>query len=65
MKGTAGVSVTGLLLAKAAAARTIITSSSDEKLAFVRKNYRADHIINYKKTPGWAAEANKITAGEV
>lgn len=64
MKGTGGVSITGLLLAKAAGARTIITSSSDEKLAVVQKKYGADHIINYKTTPDWAAEANKLTGGE-
>jgi NADPH:quinone reductase-like Zn-dependent oxidoreductase len=52
------------MLAKAAGARTIITSSSDDKLAFVQKKYGADHIINYKSTPDWAAEANKITGGE-
>lgn len=64
MKGTGGVSVTGLMLAKEGGARTIITSSSDDKLAYVQKKYGADHTINYKTTPDWAAEAKKITGGE-
>lgn len=64
IKGTGGVSVTGLLLAKAAGARTIITSSSDDKLAYVQKKYGADYTINYKTQPNWAAEANKLTGGE-
>ncbi|EME80764.1 uncharacterized protein MYCFIDRAFT_189177 [Pseudocercospora fijiensis CIRAD86] len=35
-QGTGGVSMTGLMLAKAAGAKTIITSSSDEKLKFAQ-----------------------------
>lgn len=62
--GTGGVSTTGLVLAKAAGARTIITSSSDEKLKYVKEKYGVDHTINYKKTPDWAAEAQKITDGQ-
>lgn len=58
------MSVTGLALAKAAGATTIITSSSDEKLDHVRKTFGADYTINYKTTPDWAAEANKITSGK-
>lgn len=57
------MSITGLLLAKAAGAITIITSSSDSKLELVQKKYGADYVINYKSTPDWAAEANKITQG--
>ncbi|KAJ9491855.1 hypothetical protein VN97_g1399 [Penicillium thymicola] len=63
-QGTGGVSVTGVVLAKAAGATTIITSSSDEKLAYVKEKYGVDHVINYKKTPDWAAEAQKITGGQ-
>ncbi|EHK95984.1 NAD(P)-binding Rossmann-fold containing protein [Glarea lozoyensis ATCC 20868] len=62
-QGTGGVSITGLILAKAAGATTIITSSSDEKLELVQKKYGADHTVNYKKTPDWASEVNKITEG--
>ncbi|RDW57284.1 hypothetical protein BP5796_12734 [Coleophoma crateriformis] len=63
-QGTGGISATGLLLAKAAGARTIITSSSDDKLALVQEKYGADHVINYKTTPDWAAEAMCLTGGE-
>lgn len=58
------MSITGLVLAKAAGATTIITSSSENKLAYVKEKYGADHVINYKKTPNWAAEAQKITGGQ-
>ena len=61
--GTGGVSITGLILAKAAGATTIITSSSDEKLQLVKDKYGPDYVINYKTTPDWAAEAKKITGG--
>ncbi|CAG7955321.1 unnamed protein product [Penicillium nalgiovense] len=63
-QGTGGVSITGLVLAKAAGARTIITSSSDEKLQHVKAQYDVDYTINYKTTPDWAAEAQKITNGQ-
>ena len=63
LPGTGGVSVTGLILAKAAGAKTIITSSSDEKLAYVQKTYGADHTVNYKTTPNWSQEVLKITNG--
>lgn len=61
--GTGGVSITGLILAKAAGARTIITSSSDDKLEYVKSKYGVDHTINYKKYPDWAKEAQSITSG--
>ncbi|RAK95917.1 zinc-dependent alcohol dehydrogenase family protein [Aspergillus ibericus CBS 121593] len=62
--GTGGVSITGLVLAKAAGATTIITSSSDEKLRLVKEKYGVDHTINYQTTPNWAAEVQKITNGK-
>ncbi|KIW99525.1 uncharacterized protein Z518_11264 [Rhinocladiella mackenziei CBS 650.93] len=62
--GTGGVSLTALILAKAAGATTIITSSSDEKLEYVRATYGADHTINYKTHCNWAAEVQRITNGE-
>ncbi|KAF9698647.1 hypothetical protein EKO04_003938 [Ascochyta lentis] len=61
--GTGGVSITGLILAKAVGAKTIITSSSDEKLAQVQKTYSADYTINYKTTPDWSRQVHKITNG--
>ncbi|PLB49320.1 NAD(P)-binding protein [Aspergillus steynii IBT 23096] len=64
LQGTGGVAVTGLILAKAAGATTIMTSSSDEKLAQIKSKFQPDYTINYKKTPDWAAEAIKITGGK-
>ncbi|RKU44502.1 hypothetical protein DL546_005390 [Coniochaeta pulveracea] len=61
--GTGGVSITGLILAKAAGATTIITSSSDEKLKYVQETYGADHVINYKTTPNWSEKVLEITNG--
>jgi NADPH:quinone reductase-like Zn-dependent oxidoreductase len=29
----------------------------------VKDNFGVDHVINYRKTPDWAAEANRITHG--
>lgn len=63
MLGTGGVSITGLIIAKAAGAQTIITSSSDEKLKYVKQKYGADYTINYKTTPDWGAKAMEITKG--
>ncbi|KAF2021160.1 NAD(P)-binding protein [Aaosphaeria arxii CBS 175.79] len=61
--GTGGVSITGLILAKAAGAQTIITSSSDSKLKHVQEKYGVDHIINYKSNPNWSEEVLRITGG--
>lgn len=61
--GTGGVSVFALQFAKAAGARVIVTSSSDEKLERA-KALGADDLINYKKTPNWSAEARKLTGGQ-
>lgn len=48
--------------AKAAGARVIVTSSSDEKLERLAR-LGADHGINYRRTPDWDGEALKITDG--
>jgi len=60
--GTGGVSIFGLQLAKAGGARVIVTSSSDDKLARVKK-LGADILINYKKTPDWEKEVMSATGG--
>ncbi|KAH8431485.1 zinc-dependent alcohol dehydrogenase family protein [Aspergillus melleus] len=64
VQGTGGVAITGLILAKAAGATTIVTSSSDEKLAMAKSKFQPDYCINYRTTPDWAAEALKITDGK-
>ncbi|KAI8987977.1 hypothetical protein BDF20DRAFT_815225 [Mycotypha africana] len=64
MLGTGGVSTIALALANAAGARTIITSSSDEKLNYVKEKYGADYTVNYRKNPNWEKEVLKITHGE-
>lgn len=58
------MSLTGLIFAKAAGAKTIITSSSDDKLAQIKAKYGVDHTINYRTHPDWATEVHRITGGE-
>ena len=60
--GTGGVSIFGLQFAKAAGLRTIITSSSDEKLERAA-SMGADHTLNYRTTPEWGAPA-RAAAGK-
>lgn len=62
LEGTGGVSVFGLQFAHAAGLETIVTSSSDEKLARARA-LGADHLINYRQTPEWSDAVRKITGG--
>jgi NADPH:quinone reductase-like Zn-dependent oxidoreductase len=61
--GTGGVSIFALQIAKAAGAKVIITSSSDEKLERARK-LGADVLINYKMTPDWGKVAAKLAGSE-
>lgn len=58
--GTGGVSILGLQLARAAGLRTIVTSSSDEKLARARE-LGAHHTINYLNIPEWHDEVLRLT----
>ncbi len=62
IQGTGGVSLFALIFAKLMGAATILTSSSDEKLARGR-SYGADHVINYKTTPEWAKAAREMGGG--
>lgn len=62
LQGTGGVSTFALQFAKAAGLRTILTSSSDEKLARA-KQLGADETVNYKSSPEWDQEARKLTGG--
>lgn len=50
--GTGGVALFALQFAKALGARTIITSSSDAKLARAVE-VGADYVINYRSNPEW------------
>lgn len=60
LQGTGGVSIFGLQFAHAAGYRTIITSSSDEKLARA-KALGATHLINYGATPEWNRAVKEAT----
>lgn len=60
--GTGGVSLFALQFAKAAGARVIATSSSEEKLEKL-KRLGADDVINYKAVPEWGQKAKDITDG--
>ncbi len=60
--GTGGVSIFGLQIAKLHGARTIITSSSDEKLAQATA-LGADAAINYRTTPDWEKQVQALTGG--
>ena len=62
LQGTGGVSIFGLQFAHAAGYRTVITSSSDEKLARA-KTFGADHLVNYKTTPEWSKPVREATHG--
>jgi NADPH:quinone reductase-like Zn-dependent oxidoreductase len=61
--GTGGVSILGLQLARAAGLRTIITSSSDEKLGRARE-LGAHHTINYRSIPEWHDEVLHLTGNQ-
>lgn len=62
LQGTGGVSIFGLQFAHAAGLRTLITSSSDEKLERARE-LGADHVVNYKTTPAWSGPVREVTQG--
>jgi NADPH:quinone reductase-like Zn-dependent oxidoreductase len=60
--GTGGVSISALQLARAAGARVIATSSSDEKAARAAALGASD-VFNYRRTPDWDQEIRRLTAG--
>jgi len=60
--GTGGVSTFALQFARAAGARVLVTSSSDEKIARM-KALGASDGINYTRTPDWDKEALRLTDG--
>lgn len=62
LQGTGGVSIFALQIAKAAGARVIATSSSDDKLQKLSA-MGADELINYRQDAAWGATARRITNG--
>jgi NADPH:quinone reductase-like Zn-dependent oxidoreductase len=62
LEGTGGVSSFGLLIAAAAGARPIITSSSDAKLTRARE-LGAIGTVNYRTNPEWQQEVLALTGG--
>ena len=62
LQGTGGVSIFALQFAKLLGLRTIITSSSDEKLERARA-LGADETINYQQTPDWGPRVKELTGG--
>ncbi|MDF2366092.1 NAD(P)-dependent alcohol dehydrogenase [Sneathiella sp.] len=60
--GTGGVSIFAQQIAKASGIRTILTSSSDEKLDRA-KALGADVLINYRDCPNWEEKVMEATDG--
>ena len=60
LQGTGGVSIFALQFAKIAGLRTIVTSSSDNKLARARQ-LGAHDTINYQSSPAWDEVARQLT----
>ena len=60
--GTGGVSTFAVQFAEACGARSIVTSSSDEKLERARE-LGADETINYEETPEWGEAVQELTGG--
>ncbi|EXJ81708.1 alcohol dehydrogenase [Capronia coronata CBS 617.96] len=63
VQGTGGVSISGLQIAHAAGAKTIVTSSSDAKLERA-KGLGATHTINYRTHPDWEKTVMELTNDE-
>lgn len=62
LQGTGGVSIFGLQFAHAAGLKTVITSSSDEKLQRA-VDLGADVGLNYKSEPEWSKGVRAATGG--
>lgn len=68
-EGTGGVSVFAAQFAIAAGAKVVITSSSDDKLQKVRNAFSKEQqerlfTVNYKTTPDWDKEVQKVSSSE-
>lgn len=62
VQGTGGVSIFALQFAKLVGATVIATTSTANKEARLEQ-LGADHVINYRSTPEWGAEARAVTGG--
>ena len=62
LQGTGGVSIFGLQFARAAGFQTVITSSSNEKLARAA-DMGATRGVNYKVQPEWSKAVREETGG--
>jgi NADPH:quinone reductase-like Zn-dependent oxidoreductase len=62
LEGTGGVSIFGLLFSRAAGAKPIITSSSDDKLEKAG-TLGAFATVNYRSNPEWQQEVRELTGG--
>ncbi len=60
LPGAGGLSVYALQLAKALGVTTIMTSSSNAKLARLAE-LGADHLVNYRETTEWGAAVRALT----
>jgi NADPH:quinone reductase-like Zn-dependent oxidoreductase len=60
--GSGGVSLFALVLARAAGARVIATSSQDAKLRRM-KELGASEVLNYRNTPDWGREVTERYGG--
>lgn len=65
VQGTGGVSIFGAQFALAAGAKVILTSSSNEKIALIKKKLGEKNIstINYREIPEWGKKAKEISDG--
>jgi NADPH:quinone reductase-like Zn-dependent oxidoreductase len=64
LQGTGGVAVAGAQIAKAAGLKTIITSSSDDKLKRAKDELGVDEGINYRTHWEWQDAVLKATDGK-
>lgn len=60
IQGTGGVSLFGLQIASSLGARTMVTSSCDNKLERA-KSLGADHGVNYTRNPNWEDAVLSLT----
>lgn len=62
LQGTGGVSIFAAQIAHAMGARTVMTTSSDEKAALVKRDYGVTATVNYRDKE-WTKKVKEITGG--